>query len=70
MKKLFSIGWADGGKGLLIAVGTVVLSSLYTLLQAGSLLRDSDGNIIAEYFFRDVELNPEFDEKQFTRDKL
>src|SRR5262249_30219532 len=37
-----------------------------TLMQVGSVLKDSDGNLIAEYFFRDVELNPTYDAKMFT----
>lgn len=41
-----------------------------TLLQVGSILRDSKGELIAEYFFRDIELNPVFDDAQFTRKKL
>lgn len=40
------------------------------MLQTGSILRDADGNLIANYFFKDVKLNPEFNEKQFTRDAL
>jgi hypothetical protein len=38
-----------------------------TLLHVGSELIDVEGNLIAEYYFRDIELNPTFDEKQFTR---
>jgi outer membrane lipoprotein-sorting protein len=38
-----------------------------TLMQVGSDLRDADGEFIAEYYFRDIELNPKFDDKQFTR---
>jgi hypothetical protein len=41
-----------------------------TWLQVGSILRDPEGNLIAEYFFRDVHLNPKFDPKQFTRASL
>jgi hypothetical protein len=41
-----------------------------TLLQVGSILKDEKGEFIAEYFFRDIELNPTFDEGQFTRKKL
>ena len=41
-----------------------------TRLQVGSVLKDTDGKLIAEYFFRDIELNPTFDEKQFTMDSL
>jgi len=39
---LFSIGWNDFGKGILIAILTVVLSSVYTLLQAGTLPTGAD----------------------------
>lgn len=39
-------------------------------LQVGSILRDSKGDLIAEYFFSNITLNPEFDPKQFTRDSL
>ncbi|MCI0639256.1 MAG: DUF1571 domain-containing protein [Gemmataceae bacterium] len=41
-----------------------------TWLQSGSILKDAKGNLIAEYWFRDIKLNPTFDEKQFTRDAL
>lgn len=41
-----------------------------TWLQAGSILRDPHGNLLAEYFFRDIVLNPEFSETQFTRKAL
>jgi uncharacterized protein DUF1571 len=41
-----------------------------TLLHVGSELIDVEGNLIAEYYFRDIELNPTFDEKQFTRAAL
>jgi hypothetical protein len=37
-----------------------------TLMQTGSILKDANGNLIAEYFFRDIELNPTFDPKLFT----
>jgi hypothetical protein len=49
------------------------------LLQVGSVLlglapgkdgKESDGQFIAEYFFRDIRLNPSFSAKQFTRDAL
>jgi hypothetical protein len=41
-----------------------------TLLQVGSILKDVKGEFIAEYFFRDIELNPTFADDQFTRKKL
>jgi hypothetical protein len=41
-----------------------------TWLQVGSVLRDPDGNLLAEYFFRDIVLNPPFSETQFTRKAL
>ncbi|MCI0379747.1 MAG: DUF1571 domain-containing protein [Gemmataceae bacterium] len=41
-----------------------------TWLQSGSVLKDIKGNLIAEYWFRDVRLNPKFDDNQFTRDAL
>jgi Protein of unknown function (DUF1571) len=43
---------------------------LETLLQVGSVLRDPDSKLVAEYFFRDIELNPSFSEEQFTRGSL
>jgi hypothetical protein len=39
-------------------------------LQVGSVLRDADGQLIGEYFFSDIQLNPEFSEAQFTRDSV
>jgi|SRR5947209_8612346 len=41
-----------------------------TWLQVGSVLRDSEGNLLAEYFFRDIAVNPTFSEAQFTRGAL
>ncbi|MCI0683538.1 MAG: DUF1571 domain-containing protein [Gemmataceae bacterium] len=40
------------------------------LLQTGSVLRDSKGELIAQYWFSDVKLNPEFKDDQFTRNAL
>lgn len=40
------------------------------MLQTGSVLRDKNGELIAEYFFRDVKLNPDFKKDQFTRNAL
>lgn len=37
-----------------------------TWLQVGSVLRGGDGQLIAEYFFRDLRLNPPFSPEQFT----
>ena len=39
-------------------------------MQIGSVLKDTEGNLIAEYYFIDVKLNPEFSENQFTRSAL
>lgn len=39
-------------------------------LQVGSILKDSQGKLIAEYYFRDLKLNPEFKKDQFTRAAL
>jgi hypothetical protein len=41
-----------------------------TWLQVGSVLRGEDGQLIGEYFFRDIELNPKFKDKDFQRDAL
>lgn len=41
-----------------------------TQLQVGSVLLDTEGKLIAEYYFRDIELNPKFDAKQFTTKAL
>jgi len=41
-----------------------------TWLQVGTVLKGKDGELIAEYYFRDIKLNPEFKEKQFTREAL
>ena len=56
---------ADGG----INEYTIFIDA-ETLLHTGSVLKDSDGKLLAEYFFRDVELNPKFDAKQFTENAL
>lgn len=39
-------------------------------LQVGSILKDEDGKLIGEYFFRDIKLNPDFPPATFTRDAL
>ena len=41
-----------------------------TMLQTGSVLRNIHDELIAEYWFRDVKLNPEFKKEQFTRGAL
>jgi hypothetical protein len=38
-----------------------------TWLQVGSTLKDEAGQLIGEYFFRDIELNPRFAPSQFQR---
>ena len=43
---------------------------MQTMMQVGSVLKDMEGKLIAEYFFREIELNPTFDEKQFTMDAI
>ncbi len=37
-----------------------------TWLQVGSILKAKDGEAIAEYFFRDIKLNPDFPKDTFT----
>jgi hypothetical protein len=39
-------------------------------LQVGSILKDAKGQLIAEYFFLDIKLNPQFKENQFQRSIL
>lgn len=41
-----------------------------TWLQVGSILRGEGGKLIGEYFFRDVQLNPKFDDDAFRREAL
>ena len=41
-----------------------------TWLQVGSILKNVRGELISEYYFRDVRLNPEFKKDQFTRGAL
>jgi hypothetical protein len=36
-------------------------------LQVGSYLTGEDGKLVGSYYFRDLELNPEFDDDTFTR---
>ncbi len=38
-----------------------------TWLQVGSVIRDTKGDVLAEYFFRNIQINPEFKKDQFTR---
>ena len=39
-------------------------------LQVGSILKGSEGQLIGEYFFRDIQLNPQFKPDPFTPDAL
>jgi hypothetical protein len=41
-----------------------------TWLQVGSVLRGDGGRLIGEYYFRDVQLNPDFPPEQFTESVL
>lgn len=41
-----------------------------TWLQTGSILKRADGELVAEYFFTDIELNPAFKDGAFTRASL
>ncbi len=41
-----------------------------TWLQVGSVLKGAEGQLLGEYFFRDVELNPKYDPDPFTRQTL
>src|SRR5262249_51915339 len=36
-------------------------------LQVGSILKGEEGQLIGEYFFRDLRLNPKFADDQFDR---
>ena len=54
--------------------GGVAESTFYydkeTWLQVGSTLKGADGQLIGEYFFNDVELNPDFKADTFTREAV
>lgn len=39
-------------------------------LQVGAELRDVEGRLLGEYYFTDIQINPGFSEKQFTREAL
>jgi hypothetical protein len=41
-----------------------------TWLQTGSTLKGADGQLLGEYFFRDIELNPDFKSGTFTRENV
>jgi hypothetical protein len=41
-----------------------------TWLQVGSTLKGADGQLLGEYFFRDIELNPDFKPGTFTREAV
>ncbi len=41
-----------------------------TWLQVGSTLKGADGQLLGEYFFRDIELNLDFKPDTFTREAL
>jgi hypothetical protein len=52
----------------------IIRSTFYfdkeTWLQVGSVLKGEENRLIGEYFFRDIQLNPEFKPGTFTRDAL
>ena len=52
----------------------ITLATFYldkqTWLQVGSTLKNADGELIAEYWFTDIKLNPEFKPDTFTRNAL
>lgn len=48
----------------------IVYIDTETWLQVGSILRDQKGQLIGEYFFRDLQLNPEFPPGYFNREML
>lgn len=39
-------------------------------MQIGSILKGKDGELIGEYYFRGLKVNPDFPDKQFKRDAL
>jgi hypothetical protein len=41
-----------------------------TWMQTGSILKNAEGELIGEYFFRDVKLNPKFPKDLFTKKSL
>jgi len=41
-----------------------------TWLQVGSTLKNADGQLLGEYWFRDIELNPDFKPDPFTREAV
>ncbi len=41
-----------------------------TWLQVGSTLKGADGQLLGEYFFRDIEINPDFKPDTFTRENV
>ena len=41
-----------------------------TWLQIGSILRGEGGKLIGEYYFRDIQLNPKFEDETFQRGAL
>lgn len=47
-------------------VRVTVLLNAATWLQVGSVLSHADGGLVGSYHFRDVNLKPHFDPKQFT----
>jgi hypothetical protein len=49
---------------------TVLYFDKETWLQVGSVVRADGGKLVGEYYFRDIQLNPKFDDNQFTRRAL
>ena len=55
---------ADGVTDLTLYVDTE------NWMQVGSTLKGADGRLLGEYFFRDLELNPDFKADTFTREAV
>ncbi|MFN4260684.1 MAG: DUF1571 domain-containing protein [Gemmataceae bacterium] len=48
-----------------ITVATIYFD-VETWLQIGTVLQRRDGQLVGAYYFRDIRLNPDFDDQQFT----
>lgn len=56
-----------------VADGVAELTSYFDTeywMQTGSIIKDKDGKLMGEYYFKDLQLNPEFKAEQFTREAL
>ena len=60
------VAWSDLTPGGYTDMGAA-LSEIAGRLQVGSVVKDAEGRLLGEYFFRDLRFDPKFKPDTFTR---